>query len=753
MAFLDKIHPLLKRTRENKYSDSNYAVLNAIDKQLEEMELETIQSKSQSAIYTATGWFLDNAWGNWFGVKRKTGESDSDYRDRIIEKVNVPRGTVESVKYGIREFLENEYIGIEIYEPWEDIFYLNRVESRLNGKHHLIGDYYNYGVMDITVGETFPKDMLDVIDLFKPAGVTVHVNVDLDLPSNDPNAEKDLLSKHKLNVYDSYKEYERTVGIFEGIMGKFSIFDKVNVVDGEDFVLRNGYVYGDLVPIDRGYEFFKPSEAQANTMLNADTGVGYSEPGSVISGSIPVKPNTELISNYPIEVISTYDESGKFLGSLKDSRNLDSNEENIYRVDMDDFWDNISSKYIHMNNENRNYLLNSGKETALTINSNNGAVYPITKGVENEVDWFYQTYTDGTDRFLISTYVGEVYTWESVYGKTYSKDLKGYDGIVTYSVDVMAEEPITLWLNLSSTGRDNKTTLVPNQWTRLVTTMPITDYPRPMAFMADVRDNESIPMGTKLYWRHYKIEKGSTATPWTPSPEDYDIATIKVGYKNAPTNLADISIKEPDYSLFNNRMDLMRGNTDTLNDFEHVVGVGTDFNPGTNFRLQDLDEHTELKEPTELSLPNNNLGYIYTVFDLSHFYTNHKDKIIKNDRYSYIDYLSNNNFTLSLNGENGRTFEVEYYNFLNKEWELLERNLFKENTIIVSKQIDMHKALNDNLITILRVKTFNKQVTIEDMYLEYRYSKELPISVTGSNTGHSLTLSDEKLYNEVLPYG
>lgn len=65
----------------------------------------------------------------------------------------------------------------------------------------------------------------------------------------------------------------------------------------------------------------------------------------------------------------------------------------------------------------------------------------------------------------------------------------------------------------------------------------------------------------------------------------------------------------------------------------------------------------------------------------------------------------------------------------------------------------MHKALNDNLITILRVKTFNKQVTIEDMYLEYRYSKELPISVTGSNTGHSLTLSDEKLYNEVLPYG
>ena len=752
MAFLDKIHPLLKRTRENKYSDSNYAVLNAIDKQLEEMELETIQSKSQSAIYTATGWFLDNAWGNWFGVKRKTGESDSDYRDRIIEKVNVPRGTVESVKYGIREFLENEYIGIEIYEPWEDIFYLNRVESKLNGKHHLIGEYYNYGVMDITVGETFPKDMLDVIDLFKPAGVTVHVNVDLNLPSNNPNAEKDLLSTHKLNVHDSYKEYEHTVGMFEGIMGKFSIFDKVNVVEGKDFVLRNGYVYGDLLDeaVERGHEFFKPSEAKANTMLNEDNGLEYAEPGSATSGSIPVKPNTELISNYPISVISTYDETGKFLGSLKDSRNLASNEGNIYRVDMDDFWDNISSKYIHMNNENRNYLLNSGKPTALTVNSNNSSSSPLQKGVENGVDWITQENAEG---FVISTYVNPHWGVSGAFGNTYSKDLEGYTGNVTYSVDVKSPKPITIGLGTGNYRDGRKTTIVPNTWNRIQITVKIEEDSRPMSFTALGSDNKDIPVGTKLYWKNYKIEKGTVATPWTPAPEDYDIASIKIGIKNAPSDLSKISIKEPDYSLFNSRTDLIRGNTETLNDFEHVVGVGTDFNPSPNFRLQDLDEHTTIKEPTDLSLSNNNLGYIYTVFDLSHFYTNHKDKIIKNDRYSYIDYLSNNNFTLSLNGENGRTFEVEYYNFLTKEWELLERNLFKENTIIVSKKIDMHKALNDNLITILRVKTFNKQVTIEDMFIEYRYSKELPISVTGSNTGHSLTLSDEKLYNEVLPYG
>lgn len=711
MAFLDKIHPLLKRTRQNKYSDNNYAILNAIDKQLEEMELETIQSKSQSAIYTATGWFLDNAWGKWFGVKRKTGESDSDYRDRIIEKVNIPRGTVESVKYGIREFLENEYVGIEIYEPWEDIFYLNRVESRLNGKHHLIGEYYNYGVMDITVGETFPKDMLDVIDLFKPAGVTVHVNVDLNLPSNDPNAEKDLLSTHKLNVYDSYKEYERTVGMFEGIMGKFSIFDKVNVVEGKDFILRNGYVYGYLADeaVERGHEFFKPSEAQANTMLNADNGLEYSEQGSAISGAIPVKPNTELISNYPIEVISVYDKKGNFLSSIIDTGNSTPNKDNTYKVDISEFWDRNSNIINQVSKEGRNLLEGSER---------------IKLGLEDRV----------TLNYLVRANIISIANKVKV-GDT-----------LTFSFDLWSEKdtPIMIY---DSNGNPNME--FGKEDIEATSTKKRFSFTRKLKSSNDNNLNNwymdfyNLDNGIKYWVENIKIEKGETATPWTPAPEDYDV-NIKVGYKNAPSNLADISIKEPDYSLFNNRMDLIRGNTETLNDYEHVVGVGTDFNPSPNFRLQDLDEHTTIKEPTDLSLPNNNLGYIYTVFDLSHFYTNHKDKIIKNDRYSYIDYLSNNNFTLSLNGENGRTFEVEYYNFLNKEWELLERNIFKENTIIVSKQIDMHKALNDNLVIIIRVKTFNKQVTIEDMYLEYRYSKELPISVTGSNTGHSITLSFEE---------
>lgn len=232
----------------------------------------------------------------------------------------------------------------------------------------------------------------------------------------------------------------------------------------------------------------------------------------------------------------------------------------------------------------RNYLLNSGKPTALTINSNNYAVYPITKGVENGVDWFYQTYTDGTDIFMISTYVGEIYTDTSTYGRKFSKDLEGYDGIITYSVDVMAEQPITLRLNLSGAGRNNQTTLVPNKWTRLITTMPITDNNRPMAFMADASDNIDIPVGTKLYWKNYKIEKGSIATDHSEAPEDnlsqseFQIfeSTYDETVKGINSTLTDLSTKKLDsttYTTFytNEYKQTAQGVTDTYTKVNKII--------------------------------------------------------------------------------------------------------------------------------------------------------------------------------------
>ena len=165
----------------------------------------------------------------------------------------------------------------------------------------------------------------------------------------------------------------------------------------------------------------------------------------------------------------------------------------------------------------RNYLLNSGKPGALTLSSNNGATAPMTRGIEDGIDWITQSNADG---FTISTYVYQHFGLAGIFGNTYSKDLQGYEGDITYSVDVMSAEPITIGLGAGNYRNGDKTTLVTNKWTRISITLPFTEYTRPLGFIALTDDNREIPLGTKLYWKNYKIEKGNVATDYSLAPED-----------------------------------------------------------------------------------------------------------------------------------------------------------------------------------------------------------------------------------------
>lgn len=184
--FWKNLHPLIRRKRKPIYEeDTNYAILNAIDKELEELEGETFKSRIQSSLKTATGFFLDE-YGDFFGVFRRTDkENDEDYRDRIVEAIDIPRGTNNSIKRAIRSYLEDNTLGIEIYEPWEDIFYLNRPSSRLNGKHKMQGKYYHFAVIDIYIGSPFGEDIVSLINDYKPAGVTLFTTYDPSLGNID----------------------------------------------------------------------------------------------------------------------------------------------------------------------------------------------------------------------------------------------------------------------------------------------------------------------------------------------------------------------------------------------------------------------------------------------------------------------------------------------------------------------------------------------------------------------------------------
>lgn len=205
--FWKNLHPLIRRKRKPIYEDdTNFAILNAIDKELEDLEEETVRSKLQSSLKTATGSFLGE-YGEFFGVfRRRKDEDDELYRERIIESVDIPRGTNDSIKRAVRRYLEKNTLGIEIYEPWKDIFYLNRNTSKLNGEHKLQGDYYHFAVIDVYIGSPFEKDIVKVIDEYKPAGVTLHTTYDPSLKPYDPESEGDQLAIPYVSLKMDYVE-------------------------------------------------------------------------------------------------------------------------------------------------------------------------------------------------------------------------------------------------------------------------------------------------------------------------------------------------------------------------------------------------------------------------------------------------------------------------------------------------------------------------------------------------------------------
>lgn len=174
--FLKHIHPLLRRKKsKDDYEDVNYAILQSLKDELEETESETIKSKIQSTLDKSTDEYLDT-FGDWFGVYRREDEDDEHYRQRIIDYVLLKRGTNNAIIEALRNYLEDYESKISIYEPYTNIFYTNK--SLLNGEDRLMGFYYRFAIIDITIGRPFPETIMEIINSFKPAGVTFYLTYD-----------------------------------------------------------------------------------------------------------------------------------------------------------------------------------------------------------------------------------------------------------------------------------------------------------------------------------------------------------------------------------------------------------------------------------------------------------------------------------------------------------------------------------------------------------------------------------------------
>ena len=231
--FFRNIHPLLRRNkRPEKYDDTNFAVLNALNYELTQAEQETIASKIQSSLESATDTYLDT-WGDWFGVYRKDGWDDEYYRARIIRELLLKRGTIPAIIDALVDFLSDNDAVVQIYEPWRNIFRTNK--SKLNGDDHLMGYYYRFAIIDISIDRPFPPEIVEIIKAFKPAGVLFYLRLDTSLAKNKTTVESPYVYLDVTNK----TELEFLNGLYYDLRGNINLSDQRKQVVGNNIFHTN----------------------------------------------------------------------------------------------------------------------------------------------------------------------------------------------------------------------------------------------------------------------------------------------------------------------------------------------------------------------------------------------------------------------------------------------------------------------------------------------------------------------------------
>lgn len=138
-------------------------------------------AKLEMALETATDDWLD-FWGNTFGVLRWNGESDDDYRIRIIEEITAPKNTIEAIKQATARHLKRknknstiEAKDVRVFEPWTELFKLD-VRGYLDGTGRLISyEYWNYAVIDVSLPDSslITPDLIKYLGKIKAGGVKI----------------------------------------------------------------------------------------------------------------------------------------------------------------------------------------------------------------------------------------------------------------------------------------------------------------------------------------------------------------------------------------------------------------------------------------------------------------------------------------------------------------------------------------------------------------------------------------------------
>lgn len=495
-----------RNKRPEKYDDTNFAVLNALNYELTQAEQETIASKIQSSLESATDTYLDT-WGDWFGVYRKDGWDDEYYRARIIRELLLKRGTIPAIIDALVDFLNDNDAVVQIYEPWRNIFYTNK--SKLNGDDHLMGYYYRFAIIDISIDRPFPPEIVEIIKAFKPAGVLFYLRLDTSLDKNKTTVESPYVYLDVTNK----TELEFLNGLYYDLRGNINLSDqRTQVVGNNIFHTNNSKLNGEDVLAGafnhgRGYihlastTLLDYTPKATDSMSNLKTTLGEAgsdmynqtkeKDGRTASIQVPATKNVHTLYSNSLD-FGDYDYSG--------NPNLMAN------INADNFSQGTGALSV----------IDDGDEVVVTLDPNHKL--EIFKAKSQPALVVGKTYTMSVEIMLEDDFTGD----PSKIGLRYIK--------------------MPNWVSELYTR--NTLTTAKGVWQKLTGTVKITatsDNAESWFIMLQNKDANNSLSG-RLRLRHAKVEEGSTATPYQPNllDEPYYLSKVPLG-----ENIANPTVKFP----------------------------------------------------------------------------------------------------------------------------------------------------------------------------------------------------------------
>ena len=258
MAIKDFFHPIFRKALEadDDMHGLHDTIVDTLQAPLDQAKKDEINAKIDMYLDTSRGEYLDR-FGSWFGLSRKKDWTDDYYRDRMKKHVLHERDTIKGIRMALANFLETEISNIYIYEPYRDMFIWNK--SFWNTRAFYTSPYYRYAVIDINIDAPIKPGIVDIINLFRPAGViwvlTNNINgISLDAPIIDLVSPKQVYSVEEDIDYVGFNT-RKALEINSGLDSTHAPIDNPFIYNDDESLLNGGKVYYDIVHQNQNFTY------------------------------------------------------------------------------------------------------------------------------------------------------------------------------------------------------------------------------------------------------------------------------------------------------------------------------------------------------------------------------------------------------------------------------------------------------------------------------------------------------------------